>query len=518
MNIYSKDIEAIIKTLPVGYYAFSRIPIVCDHEHDSSYFNPINMTINISCKAIAQALASVDETTISKETATRSMLYHEVSHALLTPMGIAPITDVINIMEDERIETVMANYFMGVDFKKLVAVYNGWKGYRDTPYENPISMFFDIVRFHYCSDRSLVLEAESIVKDFERLDGASDDWECKRYVRRINDLYEKVKKLFASNPNPPVTPNPEAMEGQDGNGAGASGAGQQGDIKADNDGNASGNASGDGENGNEDGNGKSATGKADSEHGKGGHTKGGISADRARELLRKAVSHLTSNGICVEEDEKMTANFERIIASFNKRNNSGSASASYSGVLNPRNCKREDYRFFDKKSEVNGANKYGTVHLNFFIDVSGSMCHNQTALNQILKSIYLVDRKFKNFSYNIVACGTHHEVLDNVSHSYVICDGGNNIEDSIWETYRKLQKPNTFNYNIALFDGDAFSDGSRREHKNFGVFNHPNCVIITDPENEEYLEFTPNARKIVTKRYLAEFKSLVIKMLTNCFR
>jgi 5-formaminoimidazole-4-carboxamide-1-beta-D-ribofuranosyl 5'-monophosphate synthetase len=87
------------------------------------------------------------------------------------------------------------------------------------------------------------------------------------------------------------------------------------------------------------------------------------------------------------------------------------------------------------------------------------------------------------------------------------------------ETYRKLQKPNTYNYNIVLFDGDAFSDSSNRVRDSFRAFDFNNCTIISDRANERYIRpHVSRAKVIYTKKYTDELLTNIKNTLTRAFR
>ena len=81
-----------------------------------------------------------------------------------------------------------------------------------------------------------------------------------------------------------------------------------------------------------------------------------------------------------------------------------------------------------------------------------------------------------------------------------------------------MQKPNTNNYTIACFDGDACSDGGRGDH-GFGAFDHNNCVIISDYDNERYIRNdVHSARVIYTRDYTNELIKNVVDALEKAFR
>ena len=118
MKVSLAQVEGILKTLPIGLYALSRVETTLSADEETSFYNPVTNSITISYPIIALGLEKVTNPDLI-ETAVRTMLYHEVSHAILTPRNLYN-TDIRNIAEDERIETLLRNYYLGVDFKWLV--------------------------------------------------------------------------------------------------------------------------------------------------------------------------------------------------------------------------------------------------------------------------------------------------------------------------------------------------------------------------------------------------------------
>ena len=207
-----------------------------------------------------------------------------------------------------------------------------------------------------------------------------------------------------------------------------------------------------------------------------------------------------------------------ILENFSKKNNSGSALAGYSGTFNARAVVREDYKYFERKASINGSNKFGTFHLNLFIDESGSFYRSETAMNTLLRSLTDIERKNPNFTLDVVFCGVGERLVRDKRHRIFKADGGNRLDKETYELYRKLQKPNTYNYTIACFDGDACSDGGRGDH-GFGAFDHNNCVIISDYDNERYIRNdVHSARVIYTRDYTNELIKNVVDALEKAFR
>ena len=205
---------------------------------------------------------------------------------------------------------------------------------------------------------------------------------------------------------------------------------------------------------------------------------------------------------------------ETIIGNFNKRNSGGSGINSYSGVFNPRAVARKDYRYFERSMSTQGNNKFGTCHLNLFIDCSGSFHRNVPITNGILRVLTEIERKNRNFSLDVVFINHELHVCESVAERTLQAWGSNAIPDNIKEIILKLQKPQTCNYNIILFDGDAICEdyNPKTNCQRFSAFDMKQTTLITDPDNKKYMnpEFTAS-KVIITKNYTNE----LIKHITN---
>ena len=134
-----------------------------------------------------------------------------------------------------------------------------------------------------------------------------------------------------------------------------------------------------------------------------------------------------------------------------------------------------------------------------------------------------VIEQFKGYNpvpQNVVFCGYGERGVQSPKDRVLDCDGGNCLDSKIFEIYRKLQKPNTYNYNIVLFDGDAYSSGYRGQKRDgFRAFDFSNCTIISDRENERYIsKWVTKAKVIYTKQYTKELLTNIQNTLTRAFR
>ena len=512
MDINFAETKAIADTLPIGLYAKRRIPVSMSDKESTSYYNPISDEIVISYPIIKQGLEKAVEDTSFKETAVRSMEYHEVSHAILTPNNL-PMPDHINVFEDERIETILGDYYMDVDFKKQVLLVNGYtsKSEIKAP-SSPFEYFYQIVRFGI-GDKALVDEATRIIKKYSHITRNNNSymWD---YKCDVDEFYKKVCGEY------PKYKSESGSSGDSGSGKDESGSSSaiydrmgNGEAK---DGKKSGKQSK--ESGMSGASGKSGE--------KGENEANSASKDASLDkrdcpLTKEEIDNIFEDFFHHNPyiDNALTQRMEMIINNFSKRNNSGSSMNAYSGQFNARHVgRRDDYKFWDKPTTVNGANKFGSLHLNLFIDESGSFCWSQEPMNKLLHALTEVEAKNPNFTLDVVFCGMGERIVKDKRGRVFRASGGNKLDKHIYEIYRKLQKPNTFNYNIACFDGDACSDGGRGDH-GFGAFDHNNCVIISDDDNERYIsQDVKSAKVIYTTDYAEELIDNVVTALSKAFR
>lgn len=497
------ETKAIADALPIGIYAKRRIRCSLREDENTSFYSPMTDEIIISYPQITGALKMTPEDE-DKEVAIRSMLYHEVSHAILTGWN-GRVTDQFNIFEDERIETVLNDFYLDVDFAKQVYRINGIQSNDDLKApKNALDAFYQLVRFHKGDadllDRvkKLLVKYAPLSKTMLQLPSGEGWWD---YNREINDLFNEVKKRFGE---PPVSED-DGCESEDEDGSGKSGdSGKSKDGKDKKD--KSGMTDGDGKKVAVDV--KDAIKKA---------LEAGADGDMI-EILKEmnSLEKVFSDGVAPAYDDDLYKKFDVIISNFNKKNNSGASLTGYSGVFNPRSAGREDYRYFDRKATVNGTNKFGTFHLNLFLDNSGSFCDNAPIVNAVLGALVRLEKVNRNFSFDVVHCGVGEELITDKAKIGLTCDDGTKLDYDAIELYRKLQKPSTYNYNIVLYDGSCYD---RNYNDAFKAFNHSNTTIISDISNREEIErYAPNAKQIITKRYTENLLNNIVDTLARAFR
>lgn len=470
--------KSIVDTLPIGLYTGRRIPLELVKDEETSYYSITEDKIIISYPIIAHRFSQVKEGTCDEEEAVRSMLYHEVSHAILTPT-ILDSNFQNNCMEDQRIETVLKNYYHGVDFRKQIYDIHGGHAPKATDAK---SAFFNAVRFGL-GTATVQKEVNRIIKTYATLNRVSRRWDVGdvdvgNYENAIYDLWRMIQDEFEK--------HPEEFNDPNGEGQGVPSSEQ-----------------------------REANGEPTEK----------ISKDLAElgmneEQLKRMVGASLSKdaGLKPAEKEQLDSfqkTAETIINNFKKKNSGGSGINTYSGVFNPRAVARKDYRYFERSMSVQGNNKFGSCHLNLFIDCSGSFCDNVKLTNGILAVLSNIERKNHNFSMDVVFINHQLKICKSVRERQMTAWGGNSIPENMKNIILEMQKPQTCNYNIILFDGDAVCNDYRNQTdavKRFRAFDMKQATLITDPDNEQYMNPPFSSTKVVvTQQYTKE----LIRHITN---
>lgn len=465
--VYSMtEVEKVIKTLPISYYAFKEMSVRLTDE-DRTYINLATCAINISYPMIRKAMEDAERkgVDLDAESVCRALLYHEVSHALLTPMDMKNNPAFYNVFEDERIETILRDYYINVDFKANVKHLCGW----DTPHKprSADEAFFQTVRFRYGKPQHLkkVNQIINCYYDLNSICSHASGCTLGFYENDIKELYEDIAKDFKGKEeeereeekekkeySPSIAKNVEKM------------------IEC---------------------------------------------TVRAIKEQFNVGEDLSSCSIEKQTIQKKFANsyydyFYPLFYGYNKRSGGGSAFQAYSGVLNPRNAARDDYRYFDRMAQEKGNNRYGSMNLNLFIDTSGSFSDNQPQVNGLLEALERLENRFTFFTFELITCNVG-EQLRRRDMRRIGCNGGNWLDESVIPIWRKVQKLNTSNYNIVLFDGDAYTDSHilHTAPAPMTVFDYGNVTLITDPSNEKEAKKCKRAKVVVTYDYTEELERYV---------
>lgn len=476
--------ESIINTLPIGYYAGRRVKVNLEKEVSTSFYSPMEDMIVISYPIIETRLKQAAEG-CDEEEAVRSMLYHEVAHAILTPADNLRNSMQVNVFEDERIESVLRHYFHNVNFRQqLYDLYGGHAPKADSAEK----AYYNAVRFGL-GTAAVQKEVNRMLKEYAPIMRSTDRWDdtpcCRAYEDDIYRLWRLIEKEFGK--------EPDAFNEKKG--------GSEGDGEGEDEG--------------------LSAGAEEGEEMMGDPHEVEISQEKLQKMVGASLgSHPNLDDAKVAQLNDFQHKIEVIIGNFNKKNKGGSGINTYSGVFNPRAVARKDYRYFERAMTTQGNNKFGTCHLNLIIDCSGSFYDNEDLTNGILAILSEVERKNRNFTMDVAFINHEFRLCHSVRERKMVADGGNAIPENMKEILMSLQKPQTCNYNIVLFDGDAICQGDygKDKRKIFRVFDMKQTTLITDSDNEKYMSppFT-STKVVVTDKYTDELIDNIIRALTIAF-
>lgn len=540
-NLSYTQCNELLKTLPVGFYLGHGLVVMLDPIGEQTFVNRLTEEITISYPMIAEALNAYpdDMTPEELESVVRGLLYHEISHLLLTPqiddgrwtvikrlcmharLNAKDFPHIFNIIEDERIETILKNHFLNVDFernKKLIL--------RDTDMTNPdpISRFFRAVRLHIGPHDALVAIAH-FIRDNAKINAATD-WYGYDSAR---DYCEAVINLFMTYFAPPAA----SSESETSKNPGIS-DGTPGDTSEKSDSTESSSSATPQTKMSGAAHGAATEGAAAQE------TPDNAPFEEIEDAVKKQIAEIlgvdkktalekltemliqtvVENAFVNKEIAAQRPRIQRIITqALNRRNSHSSSSSAYAGHFDPRLTMNKDYRWWVKPNNGSAGNKFSKLKINLFVDTSGSFCRSENAINALIK--VLCELENRDFELDVVSMNTINRLRPKTSR-WVKISGGNDLtEGDLPGIYRQIQTPNARVFNIAVFDGWAFMDtnpdlrSKANFRKAFSVFNHPNCIIVSDNDNEEVIEKAcPEARKkIISSGYASTFIDEVLSLL-----
>lgn len=483
MTLNKNELEDILKTLPIGYYIGRKVEVSLDETSECSFYNPMEDRICISKTQLDNAMNELDESA-NAEDDVRTMLYHEVSHAFLTPKSMK-VNYQRNVFEDERIETLLSKYYKRVNFKSFVKRINHFHG--EAP-KNADSAFYQLVRYRI-GETEWLERVKELISKYSTLNREGDSY-C--YRKDIDNLYKEFtewwdKHLEESKKSSDSSDESDNDEANDTNRPTE-------EINPDNS--------------DESENTEDEASEMTTEN---GEEDGEYTADTARELMEQASGSYNDTDL----KSKIDAILSRIAST--KKNN-GSAINAYSGKFDPRAMVRDDYKYFVQQNRLGHVKAYSKVHLNLFIDTSGSFRHSQNEANKLLFALTLFEKQNPDFSFDVVSCSKGEKLLKK-NEREIDAWGGNYLDENAKTLFRTLQLPATLNFNIVMFDGDAFTDcpgtiSTAKAAKNFSAFNTANTVIISDSSNMDYInKHCKLARRIFTNQYVEELIEHTLKAL-----
>lgn len=501
--------QDVLKMLPVGYYLGHPVSLRLDPTGDSTYIELDCERVTVSYKNICTALENAPDD-IDPEPIIRALLYHEISHALLTPRCLLSsitfnfinkccsrykngadkaayiwdhVHDIINIFEDERIETTCHNYYMNVNFKRLLVLLNGDP--KDFMNRDPIGKFFALVRYRI-GPKDLLETVSSIIKQFY---GETYTMQhCETYTKAIIKLFASMLPSdFQYQHNRNEQDNSAMQDAQD----------------------------------------NSAMQNDQNDNAKDQASPAPLTDDQVDAIAQAIEEKLTACQITIEKSKikevfktlstngeaaAIRAQFERVVqTALNKHKAQSSGSLGYSGRIDPRSVANKDYRWFAKKSQGSSVKRFNKIQFNLFCDNSGSFYSSRLKMNAVILALKELAATNHDIQVKVIHCGNGITVPDQES-PWLNCGDCSYFDGNLPRIYKEAQQPDATNINMVVFDGEFRMLGNITENKAFGTFNHPNCIIVSDTDNEDYFnEYAPQARKtFIADRYADTFISQLL--------
>ena len=501
MQVTYNQVKKILDTLPIGYYLGHSIPPVkLSKESDSTHINQITEEITVSFQNVQTMLQNAPDN-IDVESVLRGLLYHEVSHAVLTPVmtfkedvatayvscgdsthslfallksayykkfncrfSLTAQKDIINIVEDERIETLLKDYYLNVDFRKNVVLLNGITDPEKELENADLSKRLFLVCRYHVGTREELNALKLLIENFEDITNRIKGIYVRQYIDAIEELAMTVLKNVKTPTKQDDQKQPNNSKSKDGQQNITPSPVEISDLFK----------------------------NTPSMRKEAGEIKG---------MLKK----ITTN----QEAASCADRLNRIItAAMNKRKMRSGAHTAYAGNIDPRLCANNDYRWFTKKSTTGNGKRFDKININLFCDNSGSFSDDEDNLNGLIVTLLKLAEQNKDLTVTTthinksIRRGTKEDM-------FVHCKGGTILDDSIKTIYPSLQKPNATNWNVVVFDGYC------NKEKNFAVFNHPNVIMVVDNSNRNTINtYCPQTRsKIITGDYAKEFEQTVLSLL-----
>lgn len=536
MNVSLGYCEDVLKTLPVGYYLGHPVTLRLDPTGDHTYFELGCERVTIGFMNIVEACKSAPDT-YDRETIIRSLFYHEISHAIMTPVALPRaedcrnsimskfrptlpasdrknarrvpnpkaisdeqlsfimdhLHDIVNIFEDERIETLLRTYYMNVDFKRLVVLLNGNpKSFCD---RDPMGRFFATVRYRH-GDAILVQQVQWLINKYRDLSSGSGAYTALDYIIEIVWLMYNVMRTMPMQSAQDEKPMQSAQDPQPQSNGKASDQTPEQSAQAP----------------------QPSQGEQQP-----------LTDEEIDEIMKEVEPFLQS--FDSETDmlkiktlfKKSTTNREAaaveakvnkvLMSALNKQKNQSSGSHAYAGRIDPRAVINRDYRWFAKKNQGSAAKRFNKVRFNLFVDSSSSFIQSQNAINALICALRKIESTNPDFSVRVAHCGDGTQ-LTTPDDPYVACKNCSELSADTKAKYDSLQTPNATNVNIVVFDGRMRGEDGSTD-KAYGAFNHPNCIIVSDPSNKDVIDRYADQAKsvIVLDDYEKVFTGIVLRQV-----
>ena len=513
LEMLSSESQKILNTLPIAHYLkVDTIPVVFDNLSSTSYFSPSEFTIHVALANIADAIIGSGKKEITNadlEKTIRCFLYHEISHAILTPKNLMSAASggytllnptLANILEDERIETLLSNYYHNVDFKQNLHNVVKLQQARDFT-----SFVFNAVRFRYCpiNSKDVNDKVNDFIKRTSAIGALSNEYylcsDMERFLRYLKGIWDSLPKT-------PSTSKSASKQAGSGTGKGASSSSSEEaeeteEQNKDSQDCSSKQSSEKDNEGKENAEDESKDSLEDSsEEQKEESSNNEESADNDNSSTGETSEEKIDESECQDADSPLSdeeigqavakvvlqikqesadyGKYTMKIRDFQCDNNTkvellkvivrnvgtgvheSQAQYGYSGRFNAKRFMKdynESCKWFEKKAyEDNQKSKKSSKKiLNIWLDQSGSFRSNDGAVNNVLKALYEIEKKRNDFEWNLIRVDEHFAIENDKEKRYSNSSGGNALpKEEIAKCYKQLNKTG-YEYNIVLFDGEV---------------------------------------------------------------
>ena len=164
------------------------------------------------------------------------------------------------------------------------------------------------------------------------------------------------------------------------------------------------------------------------------------------------------------------------------------------------------------------------MQINFIIDNSGSFSRNVKKVRALITELNSLERRYSAFSYQLATINTEFVIWseeDKQNKVFSASKGNCFFDTDIKEYFRSnMQDENTEYFNIVLFDGDAFSSEhmtDNRAYERFSVLDRSDVSLITNNENEDYIDNFKFADITVSNDYVSELIDNIAKVMQKFY-
>lgn len=562
-NEIMQKISDIFNTLNLSYYLKNNIYSATLEDAPTSYHDAKNHKIVISYNNIFSVLDNIQQVKVEDiEQVLRALLYHELSHALLTPRdakalaGSLPYcceyynSDIFNIIEDARIEYLNKNLFLNCDFEKNKLLIFG------SMQEKEIKDFSSFVFFYLRARR--IKDNEEIYKLFLNLIEDTKIFNCssRKYLINVQfkDFASKLYQIYKKqNAQQNQEEEKQEQEQQQENQQEEKEQNEQNEPAQQQEENQ--------ETKEEQEQEENTTQEEQEEQQEEEQEEENATQENAQQRIQKALEQIEeenkkiTTNTCdryahdqthnasnfkidlIQRDEELYQELLKILFAcgelgneiqYQGRSDFGTFSTKFyikdkiNALVNNQDFKRFDNRF---KSQEEIKQREEKKRLNLILDNSGSFQFNDKVTNSIIKTLLDIE-KVTRFEFDIyILCNTFYKCEKDKR----FCISG---ADQFTRSFKGLNLVNEFNEitkNNTIFLCDGFInyrfnyskyhyEGASYDTKNLKALDNNKVAIISDYNNESIFKRCKNAQVIYSNDYTQELKENIINVFKAMFK